>query len=216
MEYVEEGSVRHVVGDDDGVRGWRWLTGPENRQNVWMRKDPTGTRQKERKRVCKCPFTNANKKKTRKKENNCIVLEQSGLSQMIRNEQIHSWEETPLKKKPIKTRNVLKAAWRKLHVESPCYHIIHICIICGPFKVNLNRTFAPSLSEALSFFATHVRWHVASEYFSIPSTFMCASILKSERELKPTWKHAAKFLQLRPRSHSLNWPPQRFPSFLSN
>lgn len=40
VENVEEGSVRHVVGDDDGVRGWRCLTGPKNRQDVRMREDP--------------------------------------------------------------------------------------------------------------------------------------------------------------------------------
>lgn len=40
MEYVEERSVWHVMGNDDWVRGWRCLTGPENRQNVWMREDP--------------------------------------------------------------------------------------------------------------------------------------------------------------------------------
>lgn len=43
VEYVEERSVWHVMGNDDGVRGWRCLTGPENRQNVWMRKDPMET-----------------------------------------------------------------------------------------------------------------------------------------------------------------------------
>lgn len=34
------------MGDDDGVRGWRCLTGPENRENVWMREDPTDRWQK--------------------------------------------------------------------------------------------------------------------------------------------------------------------------
>lgn len=43
VEYVEERSVWHVMGNDDGMRGWRCLTGPENRQNVWMRKDPMET-----------------------------------------------------------------------------------------------------------------------------------------------------------------------------
>lgn len=48
VEDVEEGPVWHVMGDDDGMRGWRCLTRPENRQNVWMGEDPMGTRQKER------------------------------------------------------------------------------------------------------------------------------------------------------------------------
>lgn len=31
VQDVEKRSVGHVMGDDDGVRGWRCLTGPENR-----------------------------------------------------------------------------------------------------------------------------------------------------------------------------------------
>lgn len=53
VQYVEKRSVGHVMGDDDGVRGWRCLTGPENRKNVWMRKDPTDKRHR-RMNVCKC------------------------------------------------------------------------------------------------------------------------------------------------------------------
>lgn len=34
VEYVEEGPIWHVRGDDDGVRGRRGLTGAKNRQNV--------------------------------------------------------------------------------------------------------------------------------------------------------------------------------------
>lgn len=41
VQDVEKRSVGHVMGDDDGVRGRRCLTGPKNRQYVWMRKDPT-------------------------------------------------------------------------------------------------------------------------------------------------------------------------------
>lgn len=51
VEYVEERSVWHVMGNDDGMRGWRCLTGPENRQNVWMRKDPMETRQEKKEHV---------------------------------------------------------------------------------------------------------------------------------------------------------------------
>lgn len=54
VQYVEKRSVGHVMGDDDGVRGWRCLTGPENRKNVWMRKDPTD-KQHRRMNVCKWP-----------------------------------------------------------------------------------------------------------------------------------------------------------------
>lgn len=46
VQDVEKRSVGHVMGDDDGVRGWRCLTGPENRKNVWMREDPTDRWQK--------------------------------------------------------------------------------------------------------------------------------------------------------------------------
>lgn len=52
VEYVKEGSVWHVVGDDDGVRGWRCLTSSKHGQNVWMRKDPIETRQDDRERDC--------------------------------------------------------------------------------------------------------------------------------------------------------------------
>lgn len=31
VQDVEKRSVGHVMGDDDGVRGWRCLTGPEDR-----------------------------------------------------------------------------------------------------------------------------------------------------------------------------------------
>lgn len=31
VQDVEKRSVGHVMGDDDGVRGWRCLTGSENR-----------------------------------------------------------------------------------------------------------------------------------------------------------------------------------------
>lgn len=48
VEYVEERSIWHVMGNDDGVRGWGCLTGPKNRQNVWMRKDPVETQQTEK------------------------------------------------------------------------------------------------------------------------------------------------------------------------
>lgn len=46
--------------------------------------------------------------------------------------------------------------------------------------------------------AMHVRWYVASEFFStlVPSTSMFAVIPERERELKPTWKHAANFFRL--------------------
>jgi len=43
VEYVVEGSVGHVVGNDYWVRRWRRLTSTKNRQDVWMREDPVGT-----------------------------------------------------------------------------------------------------------------------------------------------------------------------------
>lgn len=74
VEYVEEGSIWHVVGNDDGVRGWRCLTGTENRQNVWMRKDPMETQQEERLVVCKCHFTMLTKNDEGEKSERLCIL----------------------------------------------------------------------------------------------------------------------------------------------
>ena len=75
MEYIVEGSVWHVVGNDDGVRGWRRLTGPKNRQNVWMRKDPV----EKSKKVCEML---EEEKKT--KASIYILFQQGSLSHLIR------------------------------------------------------------------------------------------------------------------------------------
>lgn len=41
VQDVVKGSIRHVVSDNDWVRGRRGLTSTKNRKDVWMRKDPT-------------------------------------------------------------------------------------------------------------------------------------------------------------------------------
>lgn len=65
VEYVVERSVRHVMRNDDRVRRGRRLTGPENRQDVRMRKDPAETKTA-RKCVCECYFTKMKKEHTLK------------------------------------------------------------------------------------------------------------------------------------------------------